>query len=119
MKSVEPLIQYIIVIKSAVKGFNKGAIAANVAHASVACLHRYSTLPYVEEYLKELDSMRKCVLDIEDYEELKPILNTIGSDDVRYYEWVELPEQKVTAVAFTPCLKSEVSHIIGHLKLLR
>lgn len=121
MAELEPLIQYIIVIKAAIKGFSKGAISANVAHASVACLHRNSESINVKLYLKDLDSMRKCVLEIDNIDLITPLLSAIDEapEPITYYKWVEMPEGIVTAVALSPCRKKDVTHLLGHLKLMR
>jgi hypothetical protein len=60
------LIQYIIVRSDLIKSlkWNIGALIAQACHAVTAVNHLNHEDPETQEYLKNLDSMHKCVLQV-------------------------------------------------------
>ncbi|CAD7969191.1 unnamed protein product, partial [Amoebophrya sp. A120] len=79
-----------------------GAIVAQGAHASVAAIaeglriHDVNTIAYTDK--KSLDTMRKCVLGAKDVAALEKICAKMEKDDVKFYRWMEQPENVLTAV---------------------
>lgn len=62
---MDPIVQYIVLRKD-LKGYGKGELCAQAAHAAVAAIHAYRDELDTKEYLKELGSMRKVVLAVSD-----------------------------------------------------
>ncbi len=99
-----------------------GAIVAQGAHAAVAAIaeglriHDVSTIAYTDK--KSLDTMRKCVLGAKDVAALEKICAKMEKDDVKFYRWMEQPEDVLTAVATWPRPKPMLAKYFRGLKLL-
>ena len=63
------LVQYIAVRRDLVTTLNWpiGALIAQACHASSAVLHIYRDDEHVQEYLREIDHMRKIVVEVISY----------------------------------------------------
>lgn len=114
-----PRLQY-IVLRSDLK-WPKGALAAQAAHVSVACLWENRHLPEVEAYLAPgaIDSMHKCVLGIDSADGILRLKEALDASGVPSRVWCEQPENVVTAIATVPGLKDDMKAHFEGLKLLR
>lgn len=64
--SKSPIVQYVIIrkdLKSILK-WSAGAIIAQACHATAAVIHLFHNDPHTVEYLNDLDSMHKIVLEV-------------------------------------------------------
>lgn len=52
-----------------------GAIVAQACHASAAVLHQFKDDPNTQQYFKNVDSMRKVVLEVSNYVVISNISN--------------------------------------------
>lgn len=123
----KPIVQYIVVRRDlAQEPYNwpPGAIAAQVAHVSVAAIAQgletqdVDTAFYISE--SNLPHMTKYVYGVNSLTELEQIRN-IWQDKIdsnNYYWWIEQPENIPTAFATWPIERTnKVSKIIKQMKL--
>lgn len=61
-----PLVQYVVIRKDLCKvlKWSVGAIVAQACHATAAVIHLFRDDPHTIEYLKDMDSMHKIVLEV-------------------------------------------------------
>lgn len=57
------IVQYIFV-RSDIKEFKKGSIAAQACHASVAAITKYKSNEYTMMYLEDIENMTKVILKV-------------------------------------------------------
>ena len=104
----KPIVQYIFVRNDLNQDWPQGAIAAQVAHASVAAIIQglnnqdEATIYYTSS--TQLNYMTKNVYKVNNVEELNTIKEQwdtkFGSNS--YYMWIEQPENIPTALATVP-----------------
>ena len=104
----KPIVQYIFVRNDLNQDWPQGAIAAQVAHASVAAIIQglnnqdEATIYYTSS--TQLNYMTKNVYKVNNVEELNTIKEQwdtkFGSKS--YYMWIEQPENIPTALATVP-----------------
>ncbi|KAH0569917.1 Peptidyl-tRNA hydrolase family protein [Spironucleus salmonicida] len=105
------LVQYIIV-RTDLK-FSKGALAVNIAHASVAAIYKSINSEDTQNYLKDTENMTKIALKVGSEEELRAVFVNIQD---RSYMWVEQPENVPVAIATFPTNRTSFPQLKG-LKL--
>lgn len=117
----KPIVQYIFV-RNDLNDWPQGAVAAQVAHASVAAIIQglnmkdEPTIHYTST--SQLNHMTKNVYKVKDVEELQSIKEQwetkFGQDS--YYLWIEQPENIPTALATLPLERTNpVSKLIKKL----
>ena len=117
----EVLTQYIILRRDLwrEKAWPLGAIAAQVAHASVAALETFKTnedsIKYVAK--ERLSSMTKVVLEVKGEAQLMTLSEKLTENNIDYYAWREQPEDYVTCVALRPYRKEEVKELLKKCNL--
>ncbi|OQS54826.1 PTRHD1 [Ecytonucleospora hepatopenaei] len=114
------LTQIIFLVKDLEKthGFTKGSMIAQACHASVKSIFVFKDFDTTKEYVRNLNEMTKIILklNLEDVELLKETCNT---NKIQYVEWIEQPENIMTAIA-TEILdkkKNNLKEIFKHFKL--
>ena len=115
------LVQYIVLRKDLLPKSNTnwtwGAIIAQACHASSACLFKYQKDPHVVTYVKDWQNMHKVILQAPDDSALRKLSEDCKGLDM--LEWIEQPENILTALAFKPYPKEEIHPFLKHLPLLR
>lgn len=63
------LVQYVVLRRDlqAVLGWPLGALVAQACHAATAAIHLHYEHPQTREYLQDLDTMHKVVLEVSSY----------------------------------------------------
>ena len=104
-------IQYIF-LRSDLSRFSKGSLAAQACHASLKVCHTFRYTTDVQEYLY-CENMTTVILKIVyiDINYLKTILKNFD-----YVEWIEKPENEITALALRPYRKEDISELIVKFK---
>ena len=94
--------------------FKSGPLAAQAAHAVSLLIHKHHEL--MKDYLDQEYGMRKIILGGNELEfkELKIQLETQG---IKYVEWLEYPENVVTALCTTPIEPSERPKLLKKINL--
>ena len=66
-KMAARVVQYVVVRKDLVEnlGWPTGALIAQCCHACIAAIHLFYTDEHTKEYLADLDSMHKVVLEVD------------------------------------------------------
>ena len=67
------VVQYVVVRRDLVesKGWPTGALIAQCCHACIAAVHLFYTDKFTKDYLSDLDSMHKVVLEVCKYIHLR------------------------------------------------
>lgn len=112
-----PIVQY-IAVRSDLK-WPKGAMVAQGCHASVAAIHLFYNDPDTTEYLKNLDSMHKVVVNVPSEKELVDLSNSLGSNGIKFKLWTEQPENIPSCLATKPYAKNVIENFFKMFKLLR
>lgn len=115
------LVQYVILRSDLLKSYKwrVGAVIAQACHATTAVLHMYYEDPDTQAYLKEMDRMRKIILEAPDEATLWTLSNELQNADICHKIWVEQPENFPTCIAIKPYTKSKVEKYFKHLKLFK
>ncbi|XP_065898064.1 putative peptidyl-tRNA hydrolase PTRHD1 [Dysidea avara] len=96
-----------------------GAIVAQACHASAAVLHQFREDPNTQLYFKNLDNMRKVVVEAKDEAELVGIADALQDDKMDFKLWTEQPENIATCLATKPYEKSDIQKYFKKLKLFK
>ncbi|CAL5979124.1 Aminoacyl-tRNA_hydrolase [Hexamita inflata] len=111
------IVQYIVLRKDL--KLQKGALCAQAAHAAMAAVFTFKDSSETKQYLQNLNEMHKVVLGTESNEEFQQIILNLKNSNIDYYEWLEQPENLVTAIALRPYTKEDVAKFFKDLKLLK
>ena len=70
IKMASRLVQYVVVRRDLLDGLSwpTGAVIAQACHACTAAIHLFYSEDSTKEYLRDLDSMHKVVLEVRDKE---------------------------------------------------
>ncbi|KAJ8270651.1 hypothetical protein GJAV_G00117620 [Gymnothorax javanicus] len=115
------LVQYIVVRSDLVHtlAWPLGAVITQACHAATAVIHLNYDDPDTQEYLSELDSMHKVVLEVPDLASLSSLAETLCEKGVSHKLWVEQPENVPTCLALKPYPKETVHQLLRKLKLFK
>ncbi|OXA58701.1 Splicing factor 3B subunit 6 [Folsomia candida] len=115
------LVQYIILRKDlqTVLNWPLGALFAQTCHASTSVLHLFKDDPNTQNYLGDLDSMHKVVLQASDLEALTNLATKLREHKIDHKAWLEQPENILTCIALKPYPKDEVKEFVQQFKLYR
>lgn len=116
-KRADYLIQYIILRKDL--KWPSGALMAQVAHASTSAIHLNYTDELTQLYLKDLDRMHKCVLGIDNSNDLEELSSQLQSNNIKFKLWIEQPENIATCLATKPYYKSNIENLFKKFKLFK
>ncbi|KAJ8397688.1 hypothetical protein AAFF_G00436870 [Aldrovandia affinis] len=115
------LVQYIVVRSDLVHtlAWPLGAVITQACHAATAAIHLNYDDPDTQEYLSELDSMHKVVLEAPDLASLSTLSETLNEKGVAHKLWVEQPENVPTCLALKPYPKEAVHPLLRKFKLFK
>ncbi|XP_003787485.1 putative peptidyl-tRNA hydrolase PTRHD1 [Otolemur garnettii] len=116
------LIQYLVLRKDlsqAPFSWPAGALVAQACHAATAALHVHRDHPHTAAYLRELEHMRKVVLEVPDENTLKDLAETLQQKSIDHMLWIEQPENIATCIALRPYPKEEVNQYLKGFRLFR
>ncbi|MCJ8750067.1 hypothetical protein PDJAM_G00195170 [Pangasius djambal] len=115
------LVQYVVVRADLLGGLSwpLGAVITQACHAATAAIHVTYSDPDTQEYLAELDSMHKVVLQAADEASLTHLSTTLGENGIVHKLWVEQPENIPTCLALKPYPKETVQHFLKKFKLFK
>lgn len=108
--------QYIVLRNDLPWGF--GALAAQVAHASVAAIHTFRDHPDTISYLSDIPNMHKVVLAANE-QQISHLRDKLCTDRIDHFVWIEQPENLLSAIGFRPCPKELVRPYLKHLPLMK
>uniref|UniRef100_A0A069DVR4 peptidyl-tRNA hydrolase n=1 Tax=Panstrongylus megistus TaxID=65343 RepID=A0A069DVR4_9HEMI len=113
------IVQYVLVRKDLLTSLNwpLGALIAQACHACTASIHLFYEDKNTQEYLKELDSMHKVVLEVPDEDVLKKLAVKLEQDNIDHKLWIEQPENIATCLVLKPYPKNEVQNYFKKYKL--
>ncbi|WKS79600.1 hypothetical protein CPCDC_8g3410 [Cryptosporidium sp. 43IA8] len=97
MDQKEQIIQYILVRSDL--GWSTGSIIVHLILLSSAAIFENLGEDSVKEYLKEINQMRKVVLNCPDEKTLRNVSSDLKARKVIHKLWVELPESIPTCIA--------------------
>ncbi|XDA73730.1 hypothetical protein R6Z07F_003949 [Ovis aries] len=104
------LVQYLVLRKDLSQppfSWPAGAVVAQACHAATAALHLHRDHPHTAAYLRELERMRKVVLEAPDETTLKLLAETLQQKNIDHKLWMEQPENIPTCIALRPYPKEE------------
>ncbi|CAG5046391.1 unnamed protein product [Parnassius apollo] len=115
------IVQYILLRSDLLKdlGWSIGALVAQACHASSAVLYIFKDDEYTVQYMNDLDSMHKVVLEIPNEESLRKIAEKLKENSIDCKLWIEQPENIPTCLALKPYPKEEVKKFVGKFKLFK
>ncbi|XP_004686453.1 PREDICTED: putative peptidyl-tRNA hydrolase PTRHD1 [Condylura cristata] len=122
--SAEPqiLVQYLVLRKDlsqAPFSWPSGALVAQACHAATAALHVHRDHPHTQAYLRELERMRKVVLEAPNETTLKELAETLQQKNIDHMLWLEQPENVPTCIALRPYPKEDVSQYLKKFRLFK
>ncbi|KAL4649204.1 putative peptidyl-tRNA hydrolase PTRHD1 [Arapaima gigas] len=115
------LVQYVVVRGDLVRtlGWPLGAVIAQSCHAATAVIHLNYSDPDTQEYLAELDTMHKVVLEAPNEATLTALSEILQDNGVAHKLWVEQPENFPTCLALKPYPKEMVHSHLRKFKLFK
>ncbi|XP_022902330.1 putative peptidyl-tRNA hydrolase PTRHD1 [Onthophagus taurus] len=115
------IIQYVVLRKDLLKELNwpLGALIAQSCHAATAAMHLFYDDEHTKEYLKNLDSMHKVVLEANDEEAIVKLKETLDENGVKHKLWIEQPENIPTCLVTKPYPKEDVQKYFKKFKLFK
>lgn len=81
--------------------FGKGALIAQACHAVSSVIYKYSNCEEMKEYLRDTNNMHKIVLKILK-EDIQTIEEFLKNSNIKYYSWLEMPENEITCICTVP-----------------
>uniref|UniRef100_A0A915IHP7 peptidyl-tRNA hydrolase n=1 Tax=Romanomermis culicivorax TaxID=13658 RepID=A0A915IHP7_ROMCU len=94
-----------------------GALVAQACHASTAVLWTHKDDSSTVDYMANMGSMRKVLLEVKNEQELKSISDTLISQKIDHNLWIEQPENIATCIALKPYPRNDVQPFLKHLSL--
>ncbi|XP_067239239.1 putative peptidyl-tRNA hydrolase PTRHD1 [Chanodichthys erythropterus] len=115
------LVQYVIVRSDLIHTLSwpLGAVITQACHAATAAIHLHYSDPDTQEYLGELDSMHKVVLQAPDEASLSTLSSTLCEKGIAHKLWMEQPENIPTCLALKPYPKETVQPFLKKFKLFK
>ncbi|KAM9496163.1 putative peptidyl-tRNA hydrolase PTRHD1 [Clarias gariepinus] len=115
------LVQYVVVRSDLINTLSwpLGAVITQACHAATAAIHLHYSDPDTQEYLAELDTMHKVVLQAADEACLTDLSRTLNESGIMHKLWTEQPENIPTCLALKPYPKQTVQHLLKNFKLFK
>jgi len=115
------VVQYVVVRKDLVEnlGWPTGALIAQCCHACIAAIHLFYTDEHTKEYLTDLNSMHKVVLEAKDSKSLVTLAERLSEQGIDHKMWIEQPENYPTCIATKPYPKDEIQQYFKQFKLFK
>ncbi|XP_028652612.1 putative peptidyl-tRNA hydrolase PTRHD1 [Erpetoichthys calabaricus] len=119
--SARRLVQYVVVRSDLVRSlaWPLGAVITQACHAATAAIHLNYNDPDTQQYLAELDSMHKVVLEAPDEASLTGLSETLSQEAIAHKLWIEQPENIPTCLALKPYPKETVHPFLRKFKLFK
>ncbi|KAJ1752630.1 hypothetical protein LPJ78_000718 [Coemansia sp. RSA 989] len=92
-----------------------GSVVSQGAHAAVAVMHKYRDDERVKEYVQDLDSMHKVVLETKNETSLLKMADNLRLKNIPFYLWTEQPENIPTCLATVPIMRSDLGDALKKL----
>lgn len=89
------------------------------SHASVAAIFKNYEDQNVTEYLSQLDTMHKVVLEIGSETKLNNLAKKLEENQIKHYLWTEQPENIPTALATMPYEKDFIKPYFKKLNMFK
>ena len=121
LEDKEELVQYIIV-RSDLGRYQDRAFNSLISHTSSACtsaIHMFYSHEHTKAYLKNGDSMKKKILQVDSEDELLELDIKLMIAKVDYRMWLKSPEKYATCIATRPYPSSEIAGNFKHLKIYK
>ena len=114
----DKIVQYIVIRKDVVHRWPLGATVAQGCHAAAAAIAKSISSETTQSYLSDLINMTKCVLGVDNEEDLKALANRLSESKIAHHLWIEQPENVPVSLASAPDYKSKLSPYFKSFKLL-
>ncbi|OIR57725.1 MAG: peptidyl-tRNA hydrolase, PTH2 family [Amphiamblys sp. WSBS2006] len=114
-KSCE-LVQYVFLRKDL--PYNTGEQAAQACHAVLACAYVHRDEKEMQDYLANTKEMKKVILGVSGESEMRELSEMLGMNKIKFYLWVEKPEDKEVALAVVPMRRRDISPLVRGYRLL-
>ena len=85
----------------------------------MAVIHLNNSDTETIEYLKNLDTMHKVVVNVTSQADLIGLSESLAEKQIKFKLWIEQPENIPTCIATKPYAKSVVKAFFKNFKLLR
>ncbi|KAI9479370.1 peptidyl-tRNA hydrolase II domain-containing protein [Coemansia mojavensis] len=96
-----------------------GSVVSQGAHAAVAVMHKYRDDERVKEYVQDLDSMHKVVLETKNETSLLKMADNLRLKNIPFYLWTEQPENIPTCLATVPIMRSDLGDALKKCSLFK
>ncbi|CAD5218113.1 unnamed protein product [Bursaphelenchus okinawaensis] len=118
-KEMGTLVMYILLRKDLQTSLKWpiGALCSQAAHAATACLWSFKDDPDVVSYMKDMDSMHKITLAVEDEDMLKSLAAKLESEKVQHKVWIE--DNMPVCIAIKPQPRSPLKPLLSRLQLYK
>lgn len=100
MSTTNNYVQIIFVVKELTKThkFTHGMLMAQAAHAGIKSIKTFENEEKTKKYLEDVDNMTTVILKI-DSNDIDDIVNLCQRNSIKYVDWIEQPENILTAMA--------------------
>ena len=92
---------------------------AQACHASVAALFKNKDDANVNQYLGDIETMHKVVMEISSEQKLRNLAKRLEDANVDHHLWIEQPEGVPTALATKPYERDFIKPFFKKLKLYK
>ncbi|XP_026875142.2 putative peptidyl-tRNA hydrolase PTRHD1 [Electrophorus electricus] len=115
------LVQYVVVRADLVDALSwpLGAVITQACHAATAAIHLHYADTHTQDYLADLDSMHKVVLQAPDEPSLAALSASLREKGIAHKLWVEQPENTPTCLALKPYPRDTVHPLLRKLELFK
>ncbi|CAL8316413.1 unnamed protein product [Boreogadus saida] len=115
------LVQYVVVRSDLLHqmAWPLGAVITQACHAATAAIHLNYHDSDTQEYLAQLDTMHKVVLQVPDQTTLSTLSETLTEKNIAHKLWIEQPENLPTCLALKPYPKEAVHSFLRKFKLFK
>ena len=117
----EIIVQYIVVRNDLPRNQDRSfnTLISHTASAATAAIHMCYKHEHTEEYLQDLDDLRKTIFQVDDEEQMFDLDNKLMLNKVDYKMWIKQPENYATCIATRPYPKSEIAEYFKNLKIFK
>lgn len=120
-KPADPILMHVVVRADLVPGLGwpVGSVVTQACHATVAAIAQYANAPLTQQYLADLEGMRKVSVEVKNEAALLKLAGALETAGVDHHLWIEQPEGIPTALATAPRYKSTVPKALKKCKLFK
>uniref|UniRef100_A0A0B6ZWM4 peptidyl-tRNA hydrolase n=1 Tax=Arion vulgaris TaxID=1028688 RepID=A0A0B6ZWM4_9EUPU len=115
------IVQYVVIRGDLISKLKwpMGAVISQACHACSAVIHLNYKDSLTQEYLGELDTMHKVILEAMDEDSLTKLSEKLTAENISHKLWIEQPENIPTCIAVKPYRRNEVQKYFRQFKLLK